>query len=151
MSLRYHIAPITTAETLNLRKKVLKPHLQLEECVNPGDDDSLTIHLGLFHNGQLISISTFVSQAHPDFSAGNPYRLRGMATEELYRSQGFGSKLVRYGVEMLRERRCDFLWLNARIRAIGFYENLGFHTHGQFFEIKDIGAHKVMYKHIIPR
>ncbi|WP_413943863.1 GNAT family N-acetyltransferase [Bdellovibrio sp. HCB-162] len=151
MSLQYDIREITTAETLPIRQRVLKPFLRPDECINVGDDLPTTYHFGLFHADKLVSVATFLLESHPDFSAGFPYRLRGMATDDKYRGQGFGQKLLRYGVEHLRSKRCDLLWFNARIKAFPFYEKLGFYYHGPLFEMKDIGPHKVMYKPLIPR
>lgn len=146
MTENYDIRLISTHDTLPLRKKVLKPFLSEEECVNPGDDFPTTYHLGLFHNGVLVSISTFIQEAHPDFPAQFPYRLRGMATDETFRGKGVGSILLKHGEEFLRDKGCDFLWFNARIKAFSFYEKLGFSYYGPLFEMKDIGPHKVMYK-----
>lgn len=145
------IRAITTRETLSLRKSVLKPFLSEEECVNPGDDLPTTFHFGLFLNDQLASIATFIQEAHPDFPAKWPYRLRGMATDSTFHNMGFGTALLRHCMEQLELKGCDFLWFNARIKAFSFYEKLGCQFYGPLFEIKDIGPHKVMYKHLIPR
>jgi GNAT superfamily N-acetyltransferase len=145
------IRRITYQETLPLRKKILKPFLSENECVNPGDELPTTYHLGLFYNNHLVSISTFLLESHPDFSAGHPYRLRGMATDVRYQGHGFGQMVLRHGVELIKEKRADFLWFNARQKAFSFYEKLGFRYHGPMFDLKDIGPHKVMYKILIPR
>ena len=146
MSLSYHIAKIPTEYTLELRQVVLKPFLHPEDCMNPGDDDPTTIHLGLFHERKLVSICTLLSEPHPDFSAGNPTRLRGMATDQKYRGQGFGRILLQYGMNHLRLNRGDFLWCNARQRAFNFYSQMGLFFHGEMFELDSIGPHKVMYR-----
>jgi GNAT superfamily N-acetyltransferase len=151
MNSQYHISLITTAETFPLRQKVLKPFLTLEECINPGDDLPSTYHFGLFHTQKLISIATFISESFPAFDAGNPYRLRGMATDDRYRRQGFGQILTRQSLEFLKTNRCDLVWCNARLRAFPFYERLGFLYYGELFELPQIGPHKVMYKRVIPR
>lgn len=151
MNLQYHISLITAAETLPLRQRILKPFLAVEDCANPGDDLSSTYHFGLFHSQKLICVATFLSEAFSAFDAGHPYRLRGMATDERYRRQGFGQILTRHGLAFLREQRCDLVWCNARIRAFNFYQKLGFSFYGELFEMKDIGPHKVMYKRLIPR
>lgn len=137
--------------TLPLRQKVLKPFLSESQCVNPGDDAATTFHQGCFLNNHLVGISTFLLESHPAFSAGNPYRLRGMATTQEFQGRGLGLILLQNGVELLRSRKCDLLWFNARETAFSFYEKLGFLYEGPLFDIKDIGPHKVMYKHIIPR
>ncbi|MGZ3779988.1 MAG: GNAT family N-acetyltransferase [Pseudobdellovibrionaceae bacterium] len=145
------IKEISARETFQLRRDVLKPFLSLEECVNEGDHLPTTFHLGLFHKNKIVSIATFILESHPDFSAGLPYRLRGMATDKNFQGQGFGQKLLRYGVEHLRQKHCDLIWFNARESAFYFYEKLGFLHHGGLFELKNIGPHKVMYKPLFPR
>jgi GNAT superfamily N-acetyltransferase len=151
MSLSYEVKLITTKETLALRKRVLKPFLTEEECRNPGDDDATTFHQGLYLQGRLVSISTFLNESHPAFSAGFPYRLRGMATDSSYQGQGLGLILLRHGVEHIRKMRGDLIWFNAREKAFSFYQKMGFQSYGPMFDIQGIGPHKVMYKHIIPR
>jgi len=99
----------------------------------------------------LVSVASFSYQACPLMNAGAPYRLRGMATDEKYRSQGFGTELINFAQDVLRQKRCDLIWCNARIKAIPFYESLGFHGLGSLFEIPGIGTHKVMYKILNPR
>lgn len=89
-------------------------------------------------------------KSHPSFAAGAPYRLRAMASDEKFRGRGFGGILLRQGVEELRSRRCDLLWFDARVRAIPFYERMGFQVSGEFFNTAN-GPHKTMYKHLIPR
>ncbi|MGE5084713.1 MAG: GNAT family N-acetyltransferase [Bacillota bacterium] len=151
MPAQYDIQKITTQQTLPLRKKVLKPFLSEEECVNPGDDLSTTFHFGLFVAGEIVSIATFIQESHSEFSAEYPYRLRGMATDQSHSGQGYGKALLSYGVEFLKGKGCDLLWFNARQSAFPFYEKLTFYYHGPLFEMKDIGPHKVMYKTLIPR
>ncbi len=151
MTSKYDIRIISTQETLPLRKKVLKPFLTEEECVNPGDDLTSTYHLGLFYENKLASISTFIQESHPDFPAQFSYRLRGMATDQAFQGKGLGGILLQHGQEFLQGKGCDFLWFNARIKAFSFYEKLGFSYYGPLFEMKDIGPHKVMYKVLIPK
>lgn len=151
MSLHYHISKIPTEYTLPLRQKVLKPFLHVDECVNPGDNDPTSFHLGLFHERKLVSICTFVTEPHQSFYAGNPHRLRGMATDQNYRGQGLGQILLQHGTNVLRQKRCDLLWCNARQRAFSFYEKMGFFYVGPSFELPQIGPHKVMYKYLISR
>lgn len=150
MDLRFSLIP--AAATLELRLRVLRPYLTDPlACHYPEDSLPLTFHLGAFAADRLVSVATFHTQAHPDLPGGNPYRLRGMATDESARGSGVGSRLVLEGVGHLLERRCDLLWFNARIKAFSFYERLGFLSWGELFEIDRIGAHKVMYKHLNPR
>lgn len=150
MTLKIEIMRISTQDTLGLRKSVLKPFLSEIECINPGDDLESTFHYGAYLSGNLISIATFLREDHPDFKTRHAYRLRGMATDTKYQGQGVGHKLLKFGMQQLSKKGCDFLWFNARVKAFSFYEKLGCQHHGPLFELKDIGPHKVMYKHLIP-
>lgn len=40
----------------------------------------------------------------------------------------------------------DLIWCNARIKAVNFYENLGFEKLGDKFMIPEIGEHYIMAK-----
>lgn len=142
---------IPTEYTLPLRQKVLKPFLHADDCVNPGDDAPTTFHLGLFHERKLVTVCTFLNEPHPEFSAGNPFRLRGMATDQNYNGQGFGRILLQHGTSLLRQKYSDLLWCNAREKAFSFYQKLGFEFRGPQFEMDRIGPHKIMYKYLIPR
>ncbi|MEN0057604.1 MAG: GNAT family N-acetyltransferase [Bdellovibrio sp.] len=151
MSLSYEVKRISAADTLPLRQKVMKPFLTQGQCVNAGDDLATTLHFGLFHENQLITIASFMLESHPDFFAGYPYRLRGMATDQAFQGHGFGQKIVRFAMDYLQQQRCDLIWCNAREKAFPFYESLGFLYQGDFFDIPQIGPHKVMYHRIISR
>lgn len=151
MILQYKVSLIPAAATLELRQKVLKPFLHVEECWNPGDNDTTSFHMGLYHGDKLVSISSFVREPHPQFAAGSPFRLRGMATDPEYRAQGFGQILLQHGMGHLRDLRADLLWCNARQRAFSFYERMGFFYHGPLFEMSQIGPHKVMYRYLVSR
>lgn len=142
---------ITAEQTMALRHSVLKPHLRREECGMPEDHLSTTFHIGVILGEKIVSIGTFILERHPDLAGGFPYRLRGMATDPKYQGQGMGSLVLQEGITQLKNLKCDLLWCNARKRAFPFYEHMGFQYYGPMFEMKDIGPHKVMYKHLIPR
>jgi GNAT superfamily N-acetyltransferase len=145
------ILRVRSHEVLALRQKVLRPDSSLKECRFEWDDDPASIHLGLYKFEELLSIASFLQMSHKNFSAGYPYRLRGMATLENSRANGYGSMLLREGQAQLVYLRSDLLWFNARVRAIPFYEKLGFMTFGEAFDITGTGSHKTMYKRLIPR
>lgn len=147
----YKIELIRPEQTLELRQKNLKPFLSKEECLNPEDHGVETRHFGLFYNNKIVSVATIFPQAHVDFSCGYPFRLRGMATDLNYRGQGFGSVVLMTIFDYLKEKRCDLLWCNARLKASNFYKSNGFIAHSEVFELPQIGPHRVMYKRIIPK
>ncbi len=142
---------ILSSEVLPLRQLILKPHLTLKQCILPEDDLTTTVHTGIFYFEKLVSVATFMMHSHPQFTARFPYRLRGMATAEKFQRQGFGAMALQNGIHCLEQMNCDFLWFNAREKAIGFYEKFGFQISGPVFDIQGIGPHKIMYKALFPR
>jgi GNAT superfamily N-acetyltransferase len=155
MTSEFKIQFLTTAQTLMLRRSVLKSHLSQQECVMPGDYKATTSHLGLVsksHPHEILCVATFIREAFPELPAKHSYRLRGMATDPKYQGHGFGRDVVNYGLEYLRANEdCDLVWCNARESAFTFYEKLGFILHGSMFDIPQTGPHKVMYKRLVPR
>jgi len=147
----FEIKKIRPEQTLELRSSIMKPYLRPDQCVNPGDQDPLTFHLGAMGpNDQLMGIATFLPDPHPFFpSSHHPYRLRGMASLPEVQRQGVGRALVQEGEKILASRGADLLWFNAREKAFAFYLALGFEMTGEFFELDRIGPHKVMFKNLI--
>ena len=111
-------------------------------------EDSLpnTFHLGIFIDQRLVCNGTFIQQDHAKFAnAQFPYRLRGMASDSISQRKGLGTSLIKFAIEILKQKKCDLLWFNARTSAEIFYQKLGFQKFDEIFEIPTIGAHKVMY------
>lgn len=71
-----------------------------------------------------------------------------MATSPKVRGENFGKQVIDFALEELKNRKVDLLWCDARKVALGFYEKMGFHIFGDFYEIPIIGPHKLMYKEI---
>ncbi|PGO22240.1 GNAT family N-acetyltransferase [Bacillus cereus] len=139
---------IDGSETYVLRHKVLRPNQLLADCKYPSDYEADTFHLGAFLNDKLISIASFSKELYPDLQTGIHYRLRGMATLPNFRNQRAGTFLIRKAEQILQERGASTLWCNGRITVTDYYKRLGFHEHGEIFEIDTLGLHKVMYKEI---
>jgi len=78
-------------------------------------------------------------------SKNNQFRLRAMASSPKVRGQGFAKDVIIFALKELQKRETALLWCNAREVALGFYENLGFKTIGDFYNIPKIGLHKLMY------
>ena len=73
-------------------------------------------------------------------------RLRGMATSDEARGTGIGRDLLMACFAHVREADGRYLWCNARIGAVGFYERMGLQTVGPEFPIEGIGPHFVMWR-----
>jgi predicted GNAT family N-acyltransferase len=142
-----HIHEIPASAVYSVRQPVLRPGRPLSECVFEGDTSEKTVHLGLFMDENLIGVASFMQNSNPLFKDTEQYQLRGMAVLSEFKGQGFGTSLLIEGEEKLKNLvNHPFLWFNARDYAIGFYEQFGYKTIGEKFDVPGICQHIVMFK-----
>jgi predicted GNAT family N-acyltransferase len=136
---------IPAEEVLAIRNEVLRQgKLTLDECRFSGDKTEGAFHLGYFDNDQLVCVASFHPQNYGEYN-GSAYQLRGMATIEKYRGKGIGNQLVNFAIVYLRGQKINYVWCNARKKALGFYQHLGFEVISNEFEVHGIGPHRVLY------
>jgi predicted GNAT family N-acyltransferase len=136
---------ITADDVLPIRNEVLREgKLTLDECRFLNDDQDGTFHLGYYAGDELACIASFHPQTYTGFE-GKAYQLRGMATTENYRGKGFGNRLVNFAITYLRGQKINYLWCNARKKAVPFYASVGFEVISAEFELHGVGPHYVMY------
>lgn len=143
---RAHVAVIGSADTHDLRLKVLRAGTPSTSVVWTGDELESTVHLGVLLEGSdaPIAIATWLLARSPDLDHGVGVQLRGMATDPRpdLRNRGYGSLLLDVGIDLARAR-AEHLWANARSDVIGFYVSRGFSVVGDEFETHDTGiAHR---------
>jgi predicted GNAT family N-acyltransferase len=136
---------ITADAVLPVRNEVLREgRLTNDECRFANDDAPDAFHLGYYVEDELACVASF----HPvnyDGYSGQAYQLRGMATIEQYRGKGLGNQLVNFAIVYMRGQKVNYVWCNARKRAVKFYQSVGFEIISGEFEVKGIGPHYVMY------
>ena len=132
-----------------LRNLVLRPNLPIETTYYDLDNDIGTFHLASIMDNTIISIGTFYPENDIELQTKNGYRLRGMATHPKFRRKSAATKLMKESFVLLKEKKCDVLWCNARLVAVEFYKSLGFKITGKIFDIPSIGPHYKMYKSVI--
>tara|TARA_B000000477_G_scaffold16099_1_gene13675 strand:+ start:530 stop:973 length:444 start_codon:yes stop_codon:yes gene_type:complete len=132
-----------------LRNLVLRPNLPIETTYYDLDNDIETFHLASIMDNTIISIGTFYPENDIELQTKNGYRLRGMATHPKFRRKSAATKLMKESFVLLKEKKCDVLWCNARLVAVEFYKSLGFKITGEIFDIPSIGPHYKMYKSVI--
>ncbi|HEK21156.1 MULTISPECIES: GNAT family N-acetyltransferase [unclassified Mucilaginibacter] len=136
---------ITADDVLPIRNEVLREgKLTLDECRFVNDEKDSSFHLGYFVKDELACIASFHEQGYKDFE-GLGYQLRGMATLENYRGKGYGAMLVNFAITYLRGRQVNYMWCNARKKAVPFYLSVGFEIVSPEFDIPGIGPHHAMY------
>lgn len=130
------IATIKASQTWQIRHEVMWPDqafefVQLEE-------DNLGLHFGVFDQEKLVSIvSCFISNDEMQF--------RKLATLEAYQGKGIGSILLKYILDLAKDKGLKKVWCNARTNKKSFYEKFGmidtyktFTKAGQEFTIMEI-------------
>ena len=137
---------ISSQETYPLRLEVLWRHFdELNQCGIDIDEAKGTFHVGVFKDGEIVSVGTFLIQKNNKFDEQSQYRLRAMASSPKVRGEGFGQRLIDFAIKELQNRETEILWCDARKIALGFYQKIGFTVIGNYYDVPKIGPHKLMY------
>ena len=140
------VREIHATETRILRHKVLWPHLlSSEDCTIDIDEREDAIHLGAFVNGSLVGVCSLFEMETPKLRGNRMYRLRAMATDTTVRGTGVGRAIVEHALELIQSKGYDLLWCDARKVALGFYERMGFDRIDEWYEVRTIGPHQLMF------
>ena len=141
------IRKIHAQDTYRLRHPILRQGYPIESCHFDGDDADTTLHFGLYINNDLAGIISLFKANHPTTNH-EAYQIRGMATTPEVRGLGCGKALVNYAEAILKDMNVKHVWANARINALGFYENLGYQACSEVFLIEGVGDHIVIEKRV---
>ncbi len=155
----FKIQQATIADIVELRTKILRPGQWPLPENYPQDRLSSTHHFSATHLADTIGIATFMINPLPERHKSDhvlaniehtaSLQLRGMGVSETFRKKGVGAALIKFAIQFFSEEVYDpettLIWFNARETAIPFYQNLGFKTSGEFFEVPKIGPHKIMW------
>ncbi len=140
------IKKIPSAETFLGRHPVLRAGKPIESCRFEGDDSETTHHFGLYLDQELVGIISLFKTSNPVFAEPNQYQIRGMAVLQDQQKKDFGKALILHSEAFCKLQNVDFIWFNARVEAIGFYEKMGYQKKGLTFDIPDVGEHIIMFK-----
>ena len=141
------IRQIQATDTYPIRKAELRKNVSLSHKMS-GDEDDETLHLGLFKDGELVGIASFMRASNSAFEGNGQFQLRGMATAAKAQGRGYGRMLLEQAEKSLKEKGVRFVWCNARIIALDFYLKMGYEVQGSVFDIPEIGPHMRMYKRL---
>lgn len=137
---------ITAKETYLLRHEILRPGQDMAQSSYPGDEAASTVHFGAYYSGELAGILSLYAECNADLGVCNGWRFRGMAVLAAHRGRGFGSNLLDAAEKHVGLNKGAYLWANARLSALGFYESRGYHSYGVEFDLPEIGPHRVVYR-----
>lgn len=142
------VKKIKFTETFSVRYPVLRQGKPIESCFFEGDDAETTVHFGLFVEAKLVGVISVFNNKNSIFSAENQFQIRGMAVLQEYQGKKLGKQLLMQSEAYVSSQNGDLIWFNAREIAVPFYQNSGYGIVGEGFEIKEIGTHYIMYKHL---
>jgi GNAT superfamily N-acetyltransferase len=122
-----------------LRMEVLRPGRPPGSSVYAGDDDPRACHVAVVVDDAVVSVGTVFPDT-PTWEPGraDAWRVRGMATRQALRGRRLGHAVLSALIEHARANGGRFLWCEARIGAIAFYERSGFVTEGVPFVMDDV-------------
>ena len=144
------IKSISANETFTVRQPVLRPDRPIEDCCFELDNHASSLHLGMEFNGEIIAVLSALPIKCENFPNLKSMRLRGIATLHAFQKKGLGSQLmIEVEKRLLKLKKIKLLWLNARISAKPFYQNLGYESMGETFNIQGVGDHQFMYKKLL--
>ncbi len=140
----FTVQPVPAAAVVDLRQRVLRPGLPRATAVFPGDDLPTSRHFAATDSaGLVVGVASF----HLNEDGGEPaWQLRGMATDPAWAGRGVGRRVLAVGEAAVVAAGPRRLWCNARERAVGFYQRLGWAIVSERFEIAAVGPHFRMAK-----
>ena len=135
--IRWGVSPNIVSEVRRLSLYPFKsagPKLDAEMTADP-----TTVFAGAFRNETAIGCVALLEETKYDCEL----RIRWLGVLESARGHGVGARLVQSTQEYADARHLC-LWADVRIKAIPLYTRLGFQPVGSFFELPEIGVHRVM-------
>jgi GNAT superfamily N-acetyltransferase len=155
------VREVTADDVLALRMSELRAGMPASESRFPGDDEPTTFHAGVIRDGAIVCVASMyrevlppldASFVTPSFETVPPsaaiWRLRGMATHPSARNTGAGRRILTWCMGRIRTHGGELVWCNARVGAIGFYENCGWMIVSDEFDIPTAGPHRVMIRRV---
>lgn len=125
----FEIQQIEAFKTWPIRQLVMWPDRPLEYVQLPNDKKGR--HYGLFIEQRLISIISL-------FSNHESVQFRKLATLNDFQGKGYGSILLQYVFDVLKEEHYHKIWCNARIDKSSFYHKFGMIETNRHFHIDGI-------------
>ena len=120
----------------------------MQECRFEGDTDGDTAHFGAYCYDKLVGVLSVYLAQNQSIPAPLGWQLRAMATEEHVRGKGYGAKLMERAESYVVGKGGRYIWANARLHAVSFYEKMGYARVGQTFHIPDVGPHILVCKNL---
>jgi GNAT superfamily N-acetyltransferase len=146
------VAQVAPEVTYPLRHRVLRPGQPFDRVRLPADAHPATAAFAARSAGGEVVGAAIVTPDSCPWLPDRPgaWRIRGMATDEAWRSGGVGSRLLGAVLDHVAAAGGEMVWCNARTPARRFYERAGFAAHGDEWVDPEIGPHIAMWREVRP-
>ena len=125
-----------------LRWRILRQLWGQPEGSEKDELEDVSIHIIAKDNGNVVGIGRL------QFNSGTEAQIRYMAVEKAYERQGIGKKIVEALEQQAELNHRNFILLDAREPAVGFYENLGYIKKQKTYLLFDNIQHYSMTKNL---
>ncbi|MDT8346551.1 MAG: GNAT family N-acetyltransferase [Flavobacteriaceae bacterium] len=141
----FEFKPPDLESLYEVRHKVLRSGKPKKTAIFDGDKTAL--HFSLYQSGVAVAVLSCYRRSWDAVPYAIQYQLRGMAVLPEVQGQGLGARLLQMTERDLLTKHPSFMiWCNARVAAVDFYKKLGYITHGEAFDIPEVGIHYKMFK-----
>ena len=103
-----------------LRWQILRKPWNMPRGSERDDMEDKSIHVMACDGNKIVGV------ARLHFNNSKEAQIRYMAVDEGYRKRGIGSMLLKKLEEIAKEKGAEYVILNARENALGFYEKNGY-------------------------
>ena len=104
------------------------------------------MHVGAMIGKHAVGCLTILDRP---FGREPAWQLRGMAVDPLYQGGGIGRSLLSFAEMRLRQiDTYQYMWCNARLDAIQFYEKFDWHAVSEEFNVPHVGPHRTLLKRL---
>mgnify|MGYP001053788834 CR=1 FL=1 len=83
---------------------------------------------------EIVGAATFLKRNHTLFSVRNQYQLTGMAILRKSQCHGFGKIILGHGELILKKKKANLIWCNAREVAVKFYKKMAVKLHENYLK-----------------
>ena len=139
---------VNSKNLFSVRSKVLRNNASYEYCKFEGDDRTDSIHIGAYQNNVILGGVSLIKNKSTRIELKNCYQLRGMCVLKNSQKKRIGQKLLQSAEKTCRNLNVDYIWMNAREKAVNFYLKLNYTDLGQTYIIEGIGKHSCLYKNL---
>lgn len=112
-------------QILEIRHQVMYPEKDRESVAL--SDDNKALHIGYYVDEKPVSVfSIFLNNGELQF--------RKFATLQEYQNKGYGTKLMEWLLDYMKDLQFSRIWCNSRIEKTNYYKKFGFTETNETFD-----------------